>query len=127
PEKVRIPFDGSEDGVTEFWKMIGFLASFKELVDLGEFQGKYRVVGIDEIVLKLKDLEEKARVKEVIEYAIRSGVQMDSLAESAIHTERKKVLEEFRRLLYEDGYVQIYESVNAESMLGIGEEAVWHH
>lgn len=127
PEKVRIAFNSSREGVDEFWKMIGFLSSFKDLVDLGEFKGKYKIVGIEEVVLKLKDLKEAERVKEIIEYANRSGVNLDDLAQSAIHKEREKVLENFKKLLDNPTLFTVYEEKYKAEMKGTGEEAVWHH
>ena len=127
PEKVRIAFDGSEEGVAEFWKMIGFLANFKDLVDLGEFKRNYKVVGIDEIVLKLKDLGEAERVKEIIEYAKRSGVQLDDLVESALHTKRKAILAQFKKMLEDEKCIAEYRAQNAAEITVQGDEAAWHH
>ncbi len=127
PSKVRIAFDGSEEGVDEFWKMIGFLSSFKELVDLGEFKGKYKVVGMDEVVLHLQDLEEAERIKEIVGYAQRSGVKLDDLVGTALQAKRKETLGDFYKLLHEDGYVAKYRELHAAEIKGTGEEAVWHH
>jgi hypothetical protein len=127
PAKVRIAFDGSEDGVEEFWKMIGFLSSFKDLVDLGEFKGNYKVVGIDEIVLKLKDLDEADRIKEIIEYASRSGVKLDDLVDTALHSKRKTALAEFKKMLDDEKCVEEYRTRNSKDISGTGSEAVWHH
>ncbi len=127
PEKVRIAFDGSEEGVNEFWKMIGFLSNFKDLVDVGEFKSVYKIVGIEEVVLKLKDLKEAERVREIIEYANQSGVNLDNLAQSAVHKEREKVLNRFKKLLNDSDFFAKYEEKYKTEMKGTGEEAVWHH
>ncbi len=126
-EKVRIAFDGSGEGVNEFWKMIGFLSSFKELVDLGEFKSKYKVVGADEVVLHLKDLAEADRIKELVSYAQRSGVKIEDLVGTALHAKRKATLAEFRQLLDDPKYFAEYKENNKADIKGAGEEAVWHH
>ena len=45
----RIPFQDEKDGRDNFWKLIQFLAKFKDTVDLGDFDGKYQVYLDDEI------------------------------------------------------------------------------
>jgi len=127
PTKVRIAFDGSEEGVDEFWKMIGFLSSFKELVDLGEFTGNYKVVGIDDVVLHLKDLEEAERIKEIVSYAQKSGVEIEDLVGTALQTKRRETLARFRKLLDDPAYVAKYREHYKAEIKGAGDEAVWHH
>lgn len=127
PDKVRIAFDGSDEGIDEFWRMIGFLSSFKDLVDLGAFKSRYKIVGIEDVVIQLKDLEEAERVKELLEYARRSGVDLTDLAQSAMFKQREKILKRFKLLLDEPATIQMYESKFKTEMNGNGEEAVWHH
>lgn len=127
PLKVRIAFDGSEDGVNEFWKMIGFLASFKDLVDLGEFRSRYKVVGANEVVLRLKSLEESERIRELVEYAKRSGVRIEDFADNAMQRERKEVLAQFKLMMDDTANVLAYREKHREEITTTGEEAVWHH
>lgn len=123
--KVRISFNDSSEGLDQFWKMIGFLEKFKDIVFLGDFTGKYKVVGTDDIVLQLKDLPEKERILKIIEYALKSNVEASTLAETALHLERKAVLQIFKNLLNEVGYIEKYKTLNEIKMKG--EEAAWHH
>ena len=64
-EKVRIELTGSEEA-DNFWKIIGFLYSYKELVDLGEFEESYSVIESNKYLVefetkgladKIKDLK----------------------------------------------------------------------
>jgi hypothetical protein len=124
--KVRIAFDGSDEGVEEFWKMVNFLLSFKEFVDIGEFQKRYTAIGVDEVVLRLSGLPEAERAKEVAVYAARAGIGIEDIAEATIHTNRKATLKVFNDLLNKAGYADgVYRVEHA--IKGIGEEAIWHH
>jgi len=124
PEKVRIAFDGSGEGVDEFWKMINFLFRFKHLVDTGDFDDVYKAVNSRDVILKLKDLAEPERIKELIEYAIRSNVNIATFTQTAVLEERKNVIEVFGKLLNEVGYIEAYKIEKGISKQG--EEVVWH-
>jgi len=43
-EFQRISFERSEDWYNEFWKMIWFLNSFREIVDLWDFENSYSII-----------------------------------------------------------------------------------
>jgi len=53
----RIPFDSSDNGYTEFWKMIAFLTQFKDVIDLTAFKKELRVVDDPKIQDILDQLE----------------------------------------------------------------------
>ncbi len=127
PAKVRISFNGSDEGIDEFWKMIGFLSSFKELVDLGEFTGKYKIVGMNDVVLHLRDLTEADRIKEIVSYAQESGVKIEDLVDTALQKNRKETLTIFNKLLNEADYLSQYRENYKAEIKGAGEEAIWHH
>lgn len=127
PEKVRISFSDKTEGVYEFWKLIGFLSKFKELVDLGDFEDKYSVIGSDDVVLHLQDLKEADRINEIVGYVQRTGVRIDDLVGAALHTKRNETLVVFKKLLDESGAVEAYYEEYKAEVKGVGEEAVWHH
>lgn len=104
--------------------MINFLSRFKSLVDLGGFEDKYKVANTDDIIIKLKDLPEQKRIKEIIKYATESGIELSTLAQIAILDERKKTLTIFNELLNTTGYTENYKKENGITKQG--EEAVWH-
>ncbi|MES2985870.1 MAG: Shedu anti-phage system protein SduA domain-containing protein [Patescibacteria group bacterium] len=127
PEKVIVSFNGTADGLVEFWKMIGFLSKFKELVDVGEFDRSYKVTGADDIVLKLKEMPEADRIKQILDYATQSNIKVDDLTELAIHVNRKSILKVFEDLLNKEGYIDEYRTLFLSEIKGMGDEAVWHH
>lgn len=127
PEKVRISFSDKSEGVYEFWKLIGFLSKFKELVDLGDFEDAYSVIGSDDVVLHLQDLKESDRIQEIVGYVQRTGVRIDDLVGAALSTKRNETLVVFSKLLNEDGAVEAYREEYNSEIKGSGEEAVWHH
>jgi len=127
PEKVRISFSDKTEGVYEFWKLIGFLSRFKELVDLGDFDDKYSVIGSDDVVLHLQDLVEGDRIKEIAGYIQKTGVRIDDLVSATLITRRNETLKVFRKLLDEEGAIDAYYQEYKSEIKGVGEEAVWHH
>lgn len=127
PEKVRISFSDKTDGVYEFWKLIGFLSRFKELVDLGDFDDKYSIIGADDVVLHLKDLKEVDRIREIAGYIQKTEVQIDDLVSATLITKRKETLEVFSKLMDNEGAILAYYEEYKSEIKGVGEEAVWHH
>lgn len=126
-EKIRIAFNNSEEGVEEFWEMIRFLASFKSLVDLGDFDSKYKIVSTDEVVLHLNDMEGKDKVEEITRYIQRSNIKIEDFVYLTLHSNRKAVLEEFKNLLNLKDSSDVYRKKHEQEIKGTGEEAVWHH
>lgn len=45
----RVSFQNEDEGRDNFWKLIQFLTKFKDIVDLGDFDGKYQIYSDDEI------------------------------------------------------------------------------
>jgi hypothetical protein len=123
--KVRIAFDGSDEGLDEFWKMINFLSNFKDLVDTGEFKKRYGIVGVNEVVLRLGSLPEGDRAREVAEYASKAGISIEDVIQSSLHNERRAALKVFYDLLNTSGYIEVYRTQH--SITVNGEEVIWHH
>lgn len=127
PEKVRIAFDNSSEGLSEFWKMIGFLSNFKDLVDLGEFKRKFRVIGLDEVVLHLQDLGVAERINEIIKYTKSSGISPDIFVKNILHVQREETLHDFKKLLDDSQFFEDYRQRHEKQIKGPGGESVWHH
>lgn len=110
-----------------FWDLIGFLGSFKDLVDTGGFNRKYKVVTADYAQF-LRTLDTPDKIKAVTEL-IKSGNFTADAVKSLVYESRKVVLRRFlwllRNKILPNGTTsrEYYKSLYKLS----GEEAVWHH
>ncbi len=128
PQKVTIALNKSESA-EQFWKLITFLTSYKDLVDVGEFKSAYKVVPKDSYVLEFKnkgDREKVEELKELINIAELSSADFKALT---FHS-RKKSLKAFFYLLKNlqmkygiDSHTHYKEKYNIQN----GEEYIWHH
>jgi len=124
----RISFGGGQDGYREFWRMVGFLYKFKELVDVGDFSETFRVVSDESVVLHLKGKPPEEQKAALTQYAEQSDIDPSDLSELLVLRARKAALEDFRKLLVNEGdYRAVYRVAHADGIKGAGEEAVWHH
>lgn len=122
----RIPFSSGNDGYREFWRMIGFLAKFKETVDLGDDFYGFQAVGKDAVVTNLKDKGIAERKQEIIDYVTEADLSLEDMAGALHHRSRADDLEELRKLLTnEDGYRDIYRAKH--SIKAKGNEVLFHH
>ena len=122
----RIPFQTGQDGYREFWKMIAFLETFKETVDVGEFLDEFRVVSKDDIVSNLKTIAQSKRSDYILKIIEESKSDEDVLADLLALKKRQRSIEVFRLLMEdEDGYRQKYRSHH--KIAKPGDEAIWHH
>ena len=125
-EAIRISFNDSEQA-QRFWELMGFLGSFKDLVDTGTFNRKYKVVTADYAQF-LRTLDTSEKIKAVTEL-IRSGnFSLDEI-KSLIYESRKRVLKRFLWLLRNK---TIKDDLTSRDFYRIkfkltGEEAIWHH
>ena len=129
-ESIVISF---ADGVVaqRFWNLMSFLGGFKELVDLGDFDKKYKVVTSDYVQF-FKTLNTDAKIEAVIEL-IKNGDFTTNDIKSMVVESRKKVLKRFLYLLknktikneisIEEFYIACYRSKYKLQ----GDESVWHH
>ena len=63
-QNINISFNTStEAGV--FWKFIGFLSSYKDLVDLGDFQKFFKVVPKESYTIEFKDKNTRDKVEDL--------------------------------------------------------------
>src|SRR5699024_5094295 len=92
-DKVVLNLKTSERA-TQFWKLIGFLYSFKDLVDLGEFEQSYEVFSLDKYIIEFKGKEEKEQVKELAEI-MKAGNISSSAIKDLTFENRKQNLKAF--------------------------------
>ena len=124
---VRIAFNytGDDgDGCDEFWEMINFLSGFKDLVDVGSFKGKYKVVDTGDYIAVFKTKTEVEQVRELSKMIQDSGLT-DSTIRKALSDKRKDSLVVFEQLLIEKVSFDKYKEKH--SIKEAGEECVWHH
>ena len=124
-EAIRIDFNDGEKA-QRFWELIGFLGSFKDLVDTGSFNRKYKVVTADYAQF-LKTLNTPDKIKAVTELIRHGDFSTDDI-KSLIYESRKKSLKRFLWLLrnktLKDGTCRDLYRTHFDLT---GEEAVWHH
>lgn len=123
---INISFNKSEQSLI-FWKLIGFLNSFKEIVDLGDFDKSYQIVSRNAYFLEFKDKDEKEKVRE-LKKLIRKSDLKETDIRSLVFEHRKRHIKVFYYLLKN----KIFKGVKAISLYEKkynlrGEEAVWHH
>lgn len=124
-EKVIIDLDDSTTA-ENFWKVIGFLFSFKDLVDHDAFQKTYKVIDDRAYVVEF-DSKEKAEKIKVLSELLEKSDFSESQIEEILKENRAKTLEGFKRLLKENGIIEKYREKYKNEVKGAGEEAVWHH
>lgn len=121
---INISFNTSEDAAA-FWKFIGFLSSYKELVDLGDFDKSFKVVSKDSYIIEFKDKELRDKIEDLKELISLSNLTSNDI-KSITFENRKKDIKAFFLLLKNinnchEAYRKKYE-INV-----LGEEYIWHH
>lgn len=126
-DKVIIPLKSSEEALA-FWKLIGFLSSYNEVVDTGSFQESYEVMDKSKFVVQFSSKDDADKINDLVELIDASDLPSSAI-ESLTHNSRKKDLIGFFHLLKNtmlnglpslDYYRQKYSIQN-------GEEYIWHH
>jgi len=128
PSNIIISINDS-DSAERFWRLISFLGSYKDLVDVGDFNKVFKVVSSENYIIEFQNKAEKEKVEE-----LKKLIGLANLSSSDIKAftfeERKKNLKAFLYLLknkiipngkdshtfYRDRY-----------KLPSGEEYIWHH
>lgn len=121
---INISFNTSEDA-TVFWSFVGFLSSYKELVDVGSFDKLYKVVSKDSYIIEFKDKNTRDKIEDLKELIGLSNLSSSDL-KSITFENRKKDVKGFFFLLKNidnchDRYKAKYEISHS------GEEHIWHH
>lgn len=127
-KSVIIALGNSEDALN-FWKLVGFLNSYKNLVETDEFDESYTVVSKDKYFVEFEDksIQQKMEdLKELINIADLSTSDIKSLT----FENRKKNLRGFFKLL-KNPQTQSGKSVHKyyRDKFGLpqGEENIWHY
>lgn len=127
PIKATIPLSHSDEAI-RFWKFIGFLYSYKDLVDTEVFESQYKIVPKESYFLEFKNKGEQQRLNELNEL-----IQMADLSVKDIlfltKENRKKNLKLFYYLLKNKAFNRgkahfIYQE---KYKIRDGEEYIWHH
>lgn len=123
---IIIAFAKSEQSL-RFWKLVGFLNSFKEIVDLGDFHRSFQVVTKDTYFIEFKDKNEKQKFEELKELWKLSGLKENAIR-SLVFENRKDNIKAFYHLLKNKPYQNVNAMDRYKEKYGLnGDEAVWHH
>ena len=124
---ATVSFESGKDGYREFWRMIAFLAKFKEL-NLGGFFDRYQVVTKQGVVDDLKKERLSDRMQKIAEYVEEAGLSDQDMAELLAMRARKQDVATFHQLLYDVDDARLkYRTENQVEIKGAGDEAIWHH
>src|SRR5699024_260696 len=96
-DKVMVNLSTS-DKAKQFWKLIGFLFKYKDLVELGEFDKSYEVISLDKYIVYFKDRTEQERLEE-LKQLVKVGNISSSAIKSLTFENRKHNLKAFYCLL----------------------------
>ncbi len=124
---VIISFKESEEPLF-FWKLIGFLNSFKDVVDLGEFEKSFQVVSKNAYFIEFENKGEKEKVEEIKELILKADLKENDI-KSITFENRKKTIKGFLYLLKNKSThnKSISEHYKEKYNLENTKEAVWHH
>lgn len=127
-KSVNISLSHSEEALN-FWKLIGFLNSYKDLVETNEFEESFTVVSKDKYFVEFDDKSSQQKMedlKELITIADLSSSDIRSLTFES----RKKNLRAFFKLLKNptrNNGQSVHEYYRGRYKLPQGEENIWHH
>lgn len=86
------------DDAIRFWKLVSFLFSYKDFVDIGEFENSFKVVAKKEYVIEFQSKNEFDKVEDLKELIGHSDLSYDQL-KTLTFENRKKKLRVFYHLL----------------------------
>jgi hypothetical protein len=121
---INISFNTSEDAAT-FWKFIGFLSSYKELVDLGDFDKSFKVVSKDSYIIEFKDKELRDKIEDLKELINLSNLTSNDIKSITFENRKKDIKAFFMLLKNIDNCHERYRKKYEVAVLG--EEYIWHH
>ncbi|MBC5836724.1 Shedu anti-phage system protein SduA domain-containing protein [Flavobacterium muglaense] len=127
-EDIIIKFSESEE-VKNFWTLINFLDGFKEIVDTGDFQKKYKAVSFDNYILEFKNKSEEEKINELIQLTESTKLSNEDI-KVILSNHRKKAVFGFYCLLknYNVQSQNPFEYFRTKRNISQkGEEVIWHH
>ena len=124
---VIIALKESEQALA-FWKLIGFLNSFKDLVDLGEFEKSFQVVSKNAYFIEFANKDEKEKVEEIKELVLKVDLKENDI-KSITFEHRKKTIKAFlyllkNKLTHNKLALEYYKD---KYHLQDAKESVWHY
>ena len=123
---INISFNESEQSLI-FWKLIGFLNTFKELVDLGDFDKSFQVISKNAYYIEFESKNVKEKFEEINKLIKKTDLKEKVISNLVIEN-RKGHIKVFYYLL-KNKTIKGIESIKfyEERYKINGEEAVWHH
>jgi antiviral defense system Shedu protein SduA len=124
---IIIAFSKSEQALV-LWKLIGFLSSFKDIVDTGEFENSFAVYSKNKFIAEFETQTEKQKVEDLKTLIRKSEIKEDDIR-SILFEKRKHTIKAFLYLL-KNIVVQGKPSIahyREKYSIPPGDEAVWHH
>lgn len=114
---IRIPFHSGQDGYREFWKMISFLHSFKDIIDIGNFDDSFQVVVTDQNSGHyIEELLGKGYSEEVWSALVEVNPDLATkLSLSRIYESRKSILEIMQQKIDQDEPEEYWQQLLAEN------------
>jgi len=124
---VIIAFKDSEQPLY-FWKLIGFLNSFKDVVDLGEFEKSFQVVSKNAYFIEFENKGEMEKIEEIKELILKADLKENDI-KSITFENRKKIIKSFLFLLKNKPYhgKSSLEFYKDKYHTQDAKESVWHH
>lgn len=124
---ITIAFQKSEQALV-FWKLIGFLNSFKDIVDTGEFDTSFAVYSKSKFIAEFETQTEKQKVEDIKTLINKADIKETDIR-SILFEKRKHNLKAFLFLL-KNIEVQGKPSIDfyrEKYSIPPGDEAIWHH
>ncbi len=126
-DKVIVSFNKSEDALI-FWKLITFIKSFKDIVDIDDLQSTYKVVAKDSYFIEFSTKSDRDQAKDILELVKKANLNSTDVR-SIVFESRKKDLKSFYYLLLNLDIKELssHEYYRKKHSLGPGLETIWHH
>ncbi len=124
---ISIAFSKSEQALV-FWKFIGFLNSFKDIVDTGEFDTSFGVYSKNKFIAEFETQTEKQKVEDIITLINKTEIKETDIR-SILFEKRKHNLKAFLFLI-KNIEIQGKTSIDyyrEKYSIQPGDEAIWHH
>lgn len=99
-DKINISLKDGEIA-SKFWDMIAFIQGFNDLIDLGEFENKYKVISKDQLIDTFNTFDTDEQLQTIQEFIQDKDLSYQQL-ERLLDTSKEKSLQEFKVLLDND-------------------------
>lgn len=96
-QKVNLALDNGDIPV-KFWDMINFLQGYRDLIDIGEFENKYKVINKEDFIQEFNNYDAKEQISTLQAFIGDNNLSYEQL-EQLLENSKRKSLEEFKELL----------------------------